>query len=201
MAIFGAMIDPGQGSAWVDCYAFGSDSYVRIRTNDQERMRIDHSGNVTVTGDIITSGYINGTKDHIVMPLVLGASKVLTTSYQAVTWNTQGINDAFAAIAGRSPFYNMSGWYMYWVVACKFLDNPTTIRGALYYYTGTWQYHPSTYTKTAYALGINYMAWGPWPVDQVGTGTFTLHLKLDAGSGQTVGEADGGTSYLVFRRA
>jgi len=39
-AIFGAMIDPGEGSAWVDCYAFGSDSYVRIRTNGQERTRV-----------------------------------------------------------------------------------------------------------------------------------------------------------------
>ena len=46
------MIDPGEGSAWVDCYAFGSDSYVRIRTNDQERMRIAHNGNAWFAGKV-----------------------------------------------------------------------------------------------------------------------------------------------------
>ena len=132
-AIFGAMIDPGQGSAWVDCYASGSDSYVRIRTNDQERMRIDHSGNVAVNSGLLhvtghgtpTSGVgleieYDGTQGDIMcynrdssnyMPLRLRASRqqFIVGTTKALEIETNGnawfVGDVSAAsFTDRTPY-------------------------------------------------------------------------------------------------
>jgi hypothetical protein len=176
----------------------GSPREVSFYTNLTKRATISDTG-LSVFGNIITSGQVNEINPVCILPVMTGATKTLTTSYQAVTFQTQGFTNIWEAILGR-PFESQANWDLYWVVACRFQSNPTTIRADLYHYlNNTWQYYGVSSTYTAYAIGINYVAFGPWRCDTVSL-TMVLHARVDSGSGQIIGEADGGCSYLLLKR-
>lgn len=181
----------------------GNPREVYFITNLTRRATISDTG-LDVAGVITSSGQVNGLHPHFILPAEMLPSKTLTGSYQPVVYWIQNWDDVFQTITGQS-FSSMTGWSLYWVVPIRFQTYPTHVRGALYRYSsGAWSYHPYTYVKSAYAIGINYVAFGPWPL----TGTYSiggteneLRLSVESGaSAKTVGPEEGGTAYLLFRR-
>ena len=180
----------------------GSPREVSFVTNLTTRATIRDTG-LDVAGVITSSGRVNGLHPHFILPVGMLPSKTLTSSYQNVVYRIQGWNDIFQTITGQS-FSNMTGWSLYWVVPVRFQTNPTNVRGSLYHYSGGWGYHPYTYVKSAYGIGLNYMAFGPWPLTgtyQIDSMTNELHLLVESGaSAKSAGPEEGGTAYILFRR-
>jgi len=154
---------------------------------------------------LILASY-SGVRPHIIIPIGPPATTItLTTSYQKVGDGIQSLTNLVPVITGAPDWYNLTGWHLYWVTSNSYATNPATIRSALYFYSsmgGTWhwQYHDSTYAYSNWAGGHMYHAWGPWPVTEIGSGTFQLNQKLDTGAGVCWGTNDVAANFLLFVR-
>lgn len=151
-----------------DSIRFGSDTYYAWR-------------------DVRKPKWYDGNQSfRLVSPAVLPfATKhtVLTSSYQSVGEQVKNFKSTGSTWLGstldHSSYANLN---LYVGLTARFGTNPTTIEVAIYhYYGGVWQYHGTTYSRSAYSYGYNKRTWGPWDLSTVGD-PFEVRVRYTQGT-------------------